>query len=148
MGHDCSIMACKQHEKPRRALVQSLSNLVQQASVISNIFSILLSLNASNTRGNTKKSIVNALFFVGYAVGAICGPLLWNTDNAPRYRSGLVLALVSWLVFIPTVLVYWYSCVYENKRRPAMETEANDIVVIGAEKELTDKQDVRFRYSY
>ncbi|KAJ5807978.1 major facilitator superfamily domain-containing protein [Penicillium riverlandense] len=117
------------------------------ASVISNIFSILLSLNASNTRGNTKKSIVNALFFAGYAVGAICGPLLWNTEYAPRYRSGLVLALVSWVVFIPTVSVYWFSCVYENKRRYVVEVDIGEHVADIAGKDLTDKQDKHFRYT-
>ncbi|KAE8309976.1 major facilitator superfamily domain-containing protein [Aspergillus transmontanensis] len=116
------------------------------ASVISNVFSILLSLNASNTRGNTKKAIVNALFFVGYSVGAICGPLLWNTEYAPRYRSGLVLALVSWLVFIPSVAVYWFSCVYENKRRSAVQMEMSEHVAEVAGKDMTDKEDRQFRY--
>ncbi|KAF9888053.1 hypothetical protein FE257_009318 [Aspergillus nanangensis] len=117
------------------------------ASVISNIFSILLSLNASNTRGNTKKAIVNALFFVGYSVGAICAPLLWDTEYAPRYRSGLVLALVSWLVFIPSVAVYWFSCVYENKRRSTVQMEADQHVAEVAGKDMTDKEDRLFRYT-
>ncbi|KAE8406888.1 MFS general substrate transporter [Aspergillus pseudonomiae] len=117
------------------------------ASVISNVFSILLSLNASNTRGNTKKAIVNALFFVGYAVGAICGPLLWNTEYAPRYRSGLVLALVSWLVFIPSVAVYWLSCIYENKRRSAVQMEVSEHVAEVAGRDMTDKEDKQFRYT-
>lgn len=104
-------------------------------------------MNASNTRGNTKKAIVNGLFFVGYAVGAICGPLLWNTENAPRYRSGLILALVSWIVFIPTVGVYWGSCVYENKRRYTVEGDIAEHVADIAGKDLTDKQDKHFRYT-
>ncbi|KAE8140837.1 MFS general substrate transporter [Aspergillus pseudotamarii] len=116
------------------------------ASVISNIFSILLSLNASNTRGNTKKAIVNALFFVGYSVGAICAPLLWNTEYAPRYHSGLVLALVSWLVFIPSVTVYWFSCVYENKRRSAIQMGVSEHVAEIAGRDMTDKGDKQFRY--
>ena len=119
-----------------------------QASIISNIFSILLSLNASNTRGNTKKAIVNALFFVGYAVGSICGPLLWDIKYAPRYRSGLVLALVSWLTLIPSVGVYWFSGVYENRRRRRVEGDNNNnevAQVVGDD--LTDKQDRAFRYT-
>ncbi|KAL4888015.1 major facilitator superfamily domain-containing protein [Aspergillus ambiguus] len=117
------------------------------ASVISNIFSILLSLNASNTRGNTKKAIVNALFFVGYAVGAICGPLLWNTEYAPRYRSGLILALVSWLVFIPLVAAYWFSCAYENKNRSAVQMEVGTHIAEVAGRDMTDKEDSGFRYT-
>ncbi|KAJ5648898.1 uncharacterized protein N7484_002621 [Penicillium longicatenatum] len=116
------------------------------ASVISNIFSILLSLYASNTRGNTKKAIVNALFFVGYAVGAICGPLLWNTENAPRYRSGLILALISWIAFIPTVAIYWFSCAHENERRSTVEVDICQYVAEVTGEDLTDKEDKHFRY--
>ncbi|KAL3460879.1 major facilitator superfamily domain-containing protein [Aspergillus heterothallicus] len=121
------------------------------ASVISNIFSITLSLNASNTRGNTKKAIVNALFFVGYSVGAICGPLLWDSEHAPRYRSGLILALVSWLVFIPTVAVYWLSCVRENRQRTVLDADAVAGYVEDMQgndgMDLSDKQNNRFRYT-
>ncbi|KAJ5739620.1 hypothetical protein N7533_012404 [Penicillium manginii] len=117
------------------------------ASVISNIFSIPLSLYASNTRGNTKKAIINALFFVGYAVGAICGPLLWNAENAPRYRSGLILALISWIVFIPTVAVYWSLCAHENKVRSMVEIDFCQHVTGAPRKDLTDKEDLNFRYT-
>ncbi|KAJ5242521.1 uncharacterized protein N7469_000848 [Penicillium citrinum] len=117
------------------------------ASVISNIFSILLSLYASNTRGNTKKAIINALFFVGYALGAICGPLLWNAENAPRYRSGLILALISWIVFIPTVVVYWYVCAHENKHRSRVEVDPCQCAAGPTGRDLTDKEDMHFRYT-
>ncbi|CDM31930.1 hypothetical protein DTO013E5_1837 [Penicillium roqueforti] len=117
------------------------------ASVISNILTVILSLNASNIRGNTKKAIVNALFFVGYAIGAIVGPLLWNTKNAPRYRSGLVLALVSWLVFIPTVGVYWFTCARDNKRRSTMGMDIFEYADEVTGKDLTDKEDKNFRYN-
>jgi hypothetical protein len=78
--------------------------------------------------------------------------LLWNTENAPRYRSGLILALVSWLVFIPTVAVYWASCVYENRRRQNQVTIGSvDISEHLAEvvgRDVTDKQDKTFRYTF
>lgn len=35
------------------------------ASCITSVFSILLSLTASNVKGNTKRSVVNAMFFIG-----------------------------------------------------------------------------------
>ena len=92
---------------------------------------------------------MNALFFVGYAVGSICGPLLWDTKHAPRYRSGLTLALVSWLVLIPSVGVYWVSGIRENRRRRRVEGDDNNnnevAQVVGDD--LTDKQDRLFRYT-
>ncbi|KAJ5613210.1 hypothetical protein N7510_006404 [Penicillium lagena] len=114
------------------------------ASVISNIFTILLSLSASNVRGNTKKAIVNALFFVGYSAGAVVGPLLWKNENAPRYYDGLVLALVSWVVLIAAVTFYWYTCYSENKKRVTSDAgDSSD--QLG--RDPTDKQNKAFRYS-
>lgn len=74
------------------------------ASVISAQFSILMSLSASNVRGNTKKAFVNAVFFVGYSTGCIAAPQLWT--QPPRYSAGVICALVDWglvYIFIP-----WY----------------------------------------
>ncbi|KAH6957749.1 membrane transporter [Ilyonectria sp. MPI-CAGE-AT-0026] len=116
------------------------------ASVTSNIFTILLSLSASNVRGNTKKSIVNAMFFVGYAVGAIGGPQLWNSKNAPRYRSGLVLALASWVALIANVGIYWYSCYRENVKRSAGDGQQGEIAG-EISQDCTDKKDKKFRYT-
>ena len=79
-------------------------------------------------------------------MGAICSPLLWDNKYAPRYRSGLILALVSWLVFIPSVAVYWFSCVYENKRRSTVQMDVSEHVDEVAGRDMTDKEDKQFRY--
>ncbi|KAF9889887.1 hypothetical protein FE257_006759 [Aspergillus nanangensis] len=118
------------------------------ASVMSNIISILLSLNASNTRGNTKKAIVNALFCLGAAVGGICGPLLWKVENAPRYRNGLILSLCSLIGLIASVMLYWYSCIRDNRRRcTAAGLDPGNCVIGVVGDDLTDKQNRLFRYN-
>ncbi|CAA9956601.1 Major facilitator superfamily transporter [Pyrenophora teres f. maculata] len=43
-------------------------------SCISSIFSLTMSLNASNMRGNTKRSVVNTAYFIGYCSGCIGFP--------------------------------------------------------------------------
>ncbi|KIW80707.1 hypothetical protein Z517_07323 [Fonsecaea pedrosoi CBS 271.37] len=115
------------------------------ASVISNIFSLVLSLSASNVRGNTKKAVVNALFFIGYAAGAVIGPLLWDSNYAPRYQQGLILALVSWIVFVLAVIGYWYSCYWDNRKKANLGGVS---VVYTDGREVTDKGDPTFRYTY
>jgi MFS family permease len=132
------------------------------ASVISSQFSILMSLSASNVRGNTKKSVVNAAFFVGYATGCVAAPQLWT--DPPRYRNGVICALVDWglvsnrtfsssclgiadmisqvYVFTP---YYWWLCWRENRKRDSLQGEGMGAFVAGAD--ITDKEDKAFRYT-
>jgi MFS family permease len=44
---------------------------------------IFMSMLASNVRGNTKKSTINAMFNIGYCVGFIVGPQLWYVTMPP-----------------------------------------------------------------
>ncbi|BCS25842.1 uncharacterized protein APUU_50553A [Aspergillus puulaauensis] len=131
------------------------------ASCISASMSVLLSLVASNVKGNTKRAIVNAMFFIGYCAGCIASPQLWT--NRPKYLEGLITALVTWGLLIFTTVVYRLLCVWDNKGR---EREATGFIgggglegaIVGHGQELdvngtpytdlTDKQDRAFRYSW
>lgn len=105
-----------------------------------------MSLNASNVRGNTKKSVVNTLYFIGYCTGCIAFPQLWNTKTAPRYLAGLAVSIASWGVLVLLMGYYWVNGERENKRRDALEAEtAVERFEEGAD--VTDKQDLTFRYS-
>lgn len=113
------------------------------ASVISSQFSILMSLSASNVRGNTKKAIVNALFFVGYSTGCIAAPQLWT--DPPRYRNGVICALVDWGLLYVFVPAYWWICWRENRLRDKTHSQGPVEFTPGAD--VTDKEDKAFRYT-
>ncbi|RDW64730.1 pantothenate transporter-2 [Coleophoma cylindrospora] len=114
------------------------------ASVISDVFSITLSLSASNVKGNTKRSVVNTMYFIGYSAGCIGAPQLWK--HSPRYISGVITDLVAWVLLLIVMAWYWYSCSSENKRRDQlMETEEVPVFEKGAD--VTDGEDLTFRYT-
>ncbi|KZL74847.1 pantothenate transporter [Colletotrichum tofieldiae] len=125
------------------------------SSCITAVWSILLSLVASNIKGNTKRAIVNAMFFVGYCAGCIGAPQLWT--EKPRYFNGVITAIVTWCLLFVEIVVYRYLCVRDNSRResdssdgqPAQEGHGEVILDAGGapDSDLTDKQDKRFRYS-
>lgn len=117
------------------------------ASVISDIFVILMSLSASNVRGNTKKAVVNATFFIGYASGCIAGPQLWKSDAAPRYFEGVVCSIVAWVVLYPVMGYYWWLNTQENKRRDALLEGQGVVRAYVAGEDVTDKEDLTFRYT-
>ena len=119
----------------------------------------LLSLTASNSKGNTKRAIVSAMFFIGYCAGCIASPQLWT--ERPRYFSGVVTAIVTWCLLFVTLFAYRIVCMRDNAARekagePSPGVNMSVRVAEGVlldkngtpETDLTDKEDRRFRYSY
>ncbi|KAH0023087.1 hypothetical protein KCU78_g5534, partial [Aureobasidium melanogenum] len=119
------------------------------ASCITAPWSILLSLSAWNIKGNTKRSVANAVFFIGYCVGCIASPQLWK--HSSRYFSGVVTAIVIWFLLIVVTAAWWLLCMVENRKRnvklarPSGSLEMNDLTI---DLDLTDKEDKAFRYSW
>ncbi|KAH7138450.1 major facilitator superfamily domain-containing protein [Dendryphion nanum] len=116
--------------------------------------SVAVGLMASNVKGNTKKSVVSAIFFIFYTVGCIAGPQLWQKKDAPRYTKGCITSVVSWVCLVICYLVYYFTAKWSNARRAA---EVGDLAEFedGAERlgvsvdsDHTEKQDRAFRYSY
>ncbi|KAH8423427.1 uncharacterized protein LDX57_001188 [Aspergillus melleus] len=118
------------------------------ASCISDVMAILLSLSASNVKGNTKRAVVNSLFFIGYCVGCIAAPQLWT--KKPRYFEGVITAIVTWCLLFVVVGIYWVICAKENTAREEKERcgEVEVAEVEPEEGDVTDKQDRGFRYSF
>lgn len=122
------------------------NNKLLQASCISDIMAILLSLFASNVKGNTKRAIVNTFYFIGYCVGCIGGPQLWKSNTAPRFFQGVETAIITWCLLILAVCLYWFLCAFENKRRDKLEATGS-VRVYEKGQDVTDKEDLLFRYS-
>lgn len=116
----------------------------------------LLSLTASNSKGNTKRAIVSAMFFIGYCAGCIASPQLWT--ERPRYFSGVVTAIVTWCLLFLTMIAYRFICMRDNAARDRVASQAGvaegplEGILLDKngtpESDLTDKEDRRFRYSY
>ncbi|KAK7946070.1 uncharacterized protein PG986_010391 [Apiospora aurea] len=126
------------------------------ASCITAVMSPLLSLAASNVKGNTKRSVVNAMFFIGYCAGCIGAPQLWT--EKPRYFNGVVAGIVAWCLLFVVVSCYRLVCVRENAARDkaqeqetASEEGRGEIALDdhGAFRtDCTDREDRKFRYSW
>lgn len=108
-----------------------------------------IGLMASNVKGNTKKSVIGALFFVFYCVGCITGPQLWQRQDAPRYAKGCATSVTSCGCLIITFAVYYITGRASNRKRDnrhGMDL-GNESLGLSLDSDLTEKQDVGFRFS-
>ncbi|KAF8583146.1 MFS general substrate transporter [Ramaria rubella] len=127
-------------------------------------FVITLAWVTSVTAGHTKRITVNAIILVGYCVGNIVGPQMWQASFAPRDRVPWIIITLTHII-CPTLL-YCVRVILsnENKRRDMeAENRSNDsddmyvteILADGTNLErkvdksfldLTDKENKDFRY--
>ncbi|CAP79893.1 putative transporter [Penicillium chrysogenum] len=109
-------------------------------------------LMSSNVRGNTKKSVVGAIFFVMYCVGCIVSPQLWQREDAPRYYKGCIASVVSWGCLIITFSVAWLTYRRSNAKRDrqAIGDGGHEQLppIVTVDSDCTEKEDGTFRYSY
>ncbi|KAI5861985.1 major facilitator superfamily domain-containing protein [Durotheca rogersii] len=134
---------------------------------------ILVSWMISNIGGTTKKSVIMALYNIGVSAGNIVGPLLFNQDDAPRYRPGLQKIMTTTCVLfaivgLQVVALFVLNRMQERRRvrngKPAKLHDASmehrytaaagrdddtDFRLGGdAFKDLTDSQNDEFVYVY
>ena len=128
------------------------------AACSSSLIVVALSFAASNVKGNTKKATVSGIFFVAYCTGCIVGPQLWQAPDAPRYIKGCSASVASWILFMATLVVYRIVLSRENARRDREElARGEDLadddlgkseqVGVSTDSDLTDRQDLKFRYT-
>ncbi|RGP73406.1 major facilitator superfamily transporter [Fusarium longipes] len=121
-------------------------------------------LLASNVRGNTKKSIVGAGFFIAYSTGSIIAPQVWGGEGGSRYLDGFLYTILSWSSLMVVLITYLYIVKGENKLRDQLSDrdtairrwilgvggqDGRDDTSMGMSErlDLTDSRDYAFRYS-
>ncbi|KAJ9610560.1 hypothetical protein H2200_005337 [Cladophialophora chaetospira] len=111
-------------------------------------FVLILSLQIANTAGHTKKVVTNAVLFLGYCTGNIAGPFFYKTDQAPGYKLGIWSMIVSHLIEVVVIITFWILMKRENARRDKIQgTEYRDLDAT-AFGDLTDRENMNFRYIY
>ncbi|KAL4802198.1 major facilitator superfamily domain-containing protein [Aspergillus unguis] len=112
------------------------------------VVGITISLGASNVAGETKKSFMASAVFVAYCVGNIVGPQLIHSQQKNEHYPDLWTGLI--ICYCITILCASVLCVLlvrENKRRDGLGLEERERDRL-AFKDLTDKQNLHFRYVY
>ncbi|KAF2166005.1 hypothetical protein M409DRAFT_66912 [Zasmidium cellare ATCC 36951] len=108
---------------------------------------ISLSLNVANISGHTKKITVQALIFIAYCASNIIAPQFFIDSRAPLYPLGMGAILGAYVLAIITIILYAIYCFYENQRRDRIDSTRGERVHVDTDfKDLTDKENIHFRY--
>lgn len=98
-----------------------------------------IGLGQANTAGHTKKTVVFAILYIGYAVGNLIGPQTFRSNQAPAYTGGTIAMIVCYCVCIGLICLYWLFCAVQNKKRGGsfLHAQNNDEAI----QELLDQTD-------
>ncbi|KAI5919037.1 putative allantoate permease [Camillea tinctor] len=106
-----------------------------------------LAMFQANTAGHSKKTTVNAMDYVAYAIGNIIGPQTFIDEQAPSYTGAIIAMLLCYCVSIVLAMSYGLACHWENMQRDRAaaenETDEHEADFL----DLTDKEVASFRYT-
>ncbi|WVW82746.1 hypothetical protein I302_104757 [Kwoniella bestiolae CBS 10118] len=106
----------------------------------------------ANVSGTSKKVAVYGISYWGYCVGNLIGPQTFRAPEAPLYRSAVMSMLIFYCLSILFISLYGFVCWRDNKRKVKEEeiwrASRADDGVAEEWKDLTDKQNPLFRYSW
>ncbi|PYH93562.1 MFS allantoate transporter [Aspergillus ellipticus CBS 707.79] len=113
-------------------------------------FVLILSILTANIAGHTKKVVTNAMIFLGVCAGNIAGPFFYKSDQAPGYSLGIWSMIVSNFIEIALIAFLRVALAWENRRREALQRGNRPDFDRDqtAFSDLTDKQNLNFRYVY
>ncbi|KAH7129824.1 putative allantoate permease [Dactylonectria estremocensis] len=108
---------------------------------------VALGISTANTAGHTKKVTTNALIFIAYCVSNIIAPQFFRADQAPTYPLGIAAILASYIIAMIIIILYAAYCWWQNRKRDAIVEASGQRDHADTDfRDLTDKQNIHFRY--
>lgn len=108
-----------------------------------------ITINA-NIAGQTKKTVVTSAWFALYAAGNIIGANIFYAYQAPKYQSGMIGCIVSYVAMMVLSIMMYFLFVFRNKKRDRefgeQTAETKEQSVIDGFKGYTDFENTGFRY--
>ncbi|RAH41027.1 putative MFS transporter [Aspergillus brunneoviolaceus CBS 621.78] len=104
---------------------------------------LIISLVTRNIGGQTKKGITMTMIFVGWAVGNLVAPQVFQNSDAPRYLHGFLAHIVIYGVYGALVAGTWLLLLARNRLKTQAAPDLNHELAFD---DLTDKENPNFRY--
>ncbi|KAM0323693.1 hypothetical protein ACHAQA_008628 [Verticillium albo-atrum] len=111
-----------------------------------------LSLISRNIAGQTKKTVAVAMNFIFWAAGNAIGPQVFLQHDQPRYLIAFSTHLGCYSLLVVIIVALRFYLVRQNKKRDELASsgvaEASSEFTSHAYEDLTDKENLAFRYVY
>lgn len=106
-----------------------------------------LAMFQANTAGHSKKTTVNAMDYIAYAVGNAIGPQTFISDQAPKYTGAVIAMLLCYCISMALAITYGLVCRWENAQREKAAGDSEIDEHAADFLDLTDKENPSFRYT-
>lgn len=115
-----------------------------------------MSMISRNIAGQTKKTVVVAANFVAWATGNAIGPQVFLDWNKPRYLIAFATHMGCYVLLVFTIIFLRWYLIRQNKKKDRLQAELAaggtegvvDENMVHAFDDLTDRENVNFRYVY
>lgn len=110
---------------------------------------VIYQWTASNVAGHTKRVVCMAAISGAFSVGNIIGPQTFQAKDAPQFIPAKIAVLATQAAGAAVTCVLFLYYKYANKQKERKDMAFNDIGVDKSRWDnLTDKENVKFRYVY
>ncbi|RAL08856.1 putative MFS transporter [Aspergillus homomorphus CBS 101889] len=106
---------------------------------------LIISLVTCNIAGQTKKGITMTMVFIGWAVGNLIAPQIFQESDAPRYLRGFLVHIVIYGVYLCLVVLTRVVLMARNRAKMQPGAAVNHELAF---EDLTDRENPNFRYVY
>ncbi|KAG0651062.1 putative transporter [Hyphodiscus hymeniophilus] len=115
-----------------------------------------MSMITRNVAGQTKKSVVVAANFISWATGNAIGPQVFLAYDSPRYLIAFSTHMGCYVLLVIVIAFLRFWLMSQNKKKDRLQAELTATGVAGvldedmvhAFDDLTDRENVNFRYVY
>ncbi|KAJ5679912.1 hypothetical protein N7462_008156 [Penicillium macrosclerotiorum] len=106
---------------------------------------MIISLITRNVAGQTKKGITMTMVFIGWAVGNLIAPQIFQNKDAPRYLHGFLAHIVVYAVYVALVVLTRIILIARNRSKVQGSTQISHELAF---EDFTDRENPNFRYVY
>lgn len=103
---------------------------------------MLLTITGSNVTGYTKKIFYNGMNMIFYTLGNFIGPLVMITEEAPVYKTGMIIYCIGNGAII--VMIFINRQIMARKNKIRINNPSDE--VFDVKDDLTDRENLNFIY--
>lgn len=109
---------------------------------------LTMSMVSRNIGGQTKKTVAVAMNFIFWATGNAIGPQVFLSWDAPRYFIAFSTHMGCYVLLVLIIIYLRWYLKRQNLKKDRLQIGSTHEAIVHAFDDLTDKDNINFRYMY